>query len=73
MEVIKGASAILERVVAIQIEIGVTRIYRGLRPYYKVLAELDSLGFQPAGFFQVSKNENLSTIEFDCVLVNMRY
>ena len=73
MEVIKGASAILERVVVIQMEIGITRIYRGLRPYYEVLAELDSLGFQPAGFFQVSKNENLSTIEFDCILVNMRY
>jgi FkbM family methyltransferase len=73
MEVIKGASALLPRVVAIQMELGLTRIYRGLRPYYEVLAELDALGFQPAGFFPVSRNKNLSTIEFDCVLVNMRY
>lgn len=73
MEVIMGASAILPRVAAIQMELGLTRIYSGLRPYFEVLAELDALGFQPAGFFPVSRNNNLSTIELDCVLVNMRY
>ncbi|MFY9510539.1 MAG: FkbM family methyltransferase [Rubrivivax sp.] len=73
MEVIKGASAILPRVAAIQMELGLTRIYHGLRPYHEVLSELDGLGFQPAGFFPVSRNRNLSAIEFDCVLVNMRY
>ena len=73
MEVIRGASAMLPCVAAIQVELGLTRIYRGLPPYFEVLAELDALGFQPAGFFPVSRNANLSTIEFDCVLVNMRY
>lgn len=72
MEVIRGAGQVLERVVALQIELGLTRIYRGLPPYHQVLAELDALGFQPAGFFPVSRNDNLSVIEFDCLLVNMK-
>lgn len=72
MEVIKGAAGIISRVACIQMELGVTRIYSGLPPYYEVLADLDALGFQPAGFFPVSQNGNLSAIEFDCVLVNMR-
>jgi FkbM family methyltransferase len=69
MEVIRGATGTLSRIKAMQIEMGVQRIYKGLPHYTENLKELEALGFIPAGFVPVSRDANLGGIEFDAVLV----
>ncbi|WP_237704855.1 MULTISPECIES: FkbM family methyltransferase [Rubrivivax] len=69
LEVIRGASGILPRVKVIQTEVCVQPIYKGMPRYRDVLAELEGLGFSPAGFFAVSRSADMAAIEFDCLLV----
>ena len=68
-EVFRGSSGILDNIFAIQTEIPVEKIYKGLPHYAEILLELETIGFAPAGFFPVTRAADCSAIEFDCLLV----
>lgn len=69
MQVVRGATGILDRVRALQMELPIASIYEGVPHYCDTLRELEGLGFTPAGFFVVSHDRKLAGIEFDCLLV----
>ncbi|WP_340313501.1 FkbM family methyltransferase [Rhizorhabdus argentea] len=69
VQVVRGATGILHRVQALQMELPIHAIYKGVQNYRDTLSELEQLGFTPAGFFVVSHDRKLAGIEFDCLLV----
>lgn len=71
LEVIAGASGILDRVVALQVELSVVPLYDGAPDWLEALATLRSLGFVPASLTSVGRAE-LRAVEFDCLLVRER-
>lgn len=70
MQVIAGAKGILPRVSAMQSELSVLGIYKGMPDYLVTLNAMRELGFDPTGMFPVSRDEALRVVEFDCVAVN---
>jgi FkbM family methyltransferase len=71
LEVIAGASGLLDRVVAMQVELSVTPLYSGAPDWLVVLAELRELGFVPVSLTGVGR-AGLAAVEFDCLLVRER-
>ncbi|MHC4819598.1 MAG: FkbM family methyltransferase [Planctomycetota bacterium] len=69
LEVIHGAGRALREFVALQAELSFLAIYENMPDYATVLAELTSLGFDVSGFYPAARDEDLRTIEFDCLLV----
>jgi FkbM family methyltransferase len=70
LEVLKGASGVLDRIVGLQSEMAVKQIYGGMTGYTAALEHYAKLGFQVTGMFPVSREtDGLQIIEFDCVLV----
>jgi hypothetical protein len=60
----------LDRVRAIQCELAVTPIYEMVPSMTTVLSWLMERGFEPTGFFPVSrKKDHLRVVELDCVLL----
>lgn len=70
LEVIKGARHFLPDIAAIQCEVSIIPIYQGMPDYSTTIATLKALGFDLAGLFPVTRDENLRVIEFDCVTIN---
>lgn len=71
LEVLAGASGVLDRVVALQVELSVTPLYDGAPDWLEALAALRSLGFVAASLTSVGRAE-LRALEFDCLLVRER-
>jgi FkbM family methyltransferase len=69
LEVIRGAGPALEECVALLTELSFLPIYDGMPDYATALAELRGLGFHVAGFYPAARDDDLRTIEFDCLLV----
>ena len=69
MRVIRGASACLERLLGIQIELQVREVYEGATDYLEGLAELSAMGFEPTGFFPVQRDATQRVVNLDCVLI----
>lgn len=69
LEVIRGATASLGRVAALQTEVSMIPIYQHMPDYASVITELKSLGFDISGMFPVTRDDGLRVIEFDCVMV----
>jgi FkbM family methyltransferase len=69
LEVMKGAEASLERVVAIQTELSFKRLYAEQPMYVESLELFRDLGYEIAGFFPIVRDRNWALIEADCVLV----
>lgn len=69
LEVLRGATGILDRVVAIQAELSVRPIYHGMIGYLDALREIAALGFTPAGFFPVDADDELRAVEVDGLFV----
>lgn len=69
LEVIKGASAFLQRTPALQFELAIQRLYTDVPDYRSMLATMEGLGFDISGLFQISGDEYLRAVEFDCVMV----
>lgn len=70
LEVVKGATKILDRVVAINFECSVIPIYENTPNYLETLTFFHQLGFVPSGFFPVSRVDNThELIEFDVIMV----
>ena len=70
LEVLRGASATLPSIVALQTELSMLPIYHGMPTHSEVLEFLKSSRFDVSGFFPVTHDLGLRAIEFDCVMIN---
>lgn len=73
LNVFIGARNSVNSIVAILSEISFLPIYDGMPDYHQVLKEFEASGFVVTGLFPVTRNEDLSMIEMDGVLVNKQY
>jgi FkbM family methyltransferase len=69
MQVMRGASGCLDRILAIQIELPLREVYRGAGNYLESLAELTDMGFDPTAFFPVQRDRTLRVVNIDAVLI----
>lgn len=69
MQVIRGASGCLDRLLGIQVELPVREVYQGAGNYLEALAELTAMGFDPTGFFPVQRDRTLRIVNVDAVMV----
>ena len=69
LEVLAGATASLQAVLAIQSEVSVIPIYVGMPGYLEAIDRMTGLGFNLSGLFTVDRDTELRVIEFDCVMV----
>lgn len=67
LRVLKGATGVLDRIVAVQIELALEPLYAGADEYITVLAWLRDAGFTPTAFFTVASDQK-RTYEVDCLL-----
>lgn len=70
LEVVAGARHSLPAVVGLQAEASIRPIYQGMPDYRASIKCLEEAGFDLSGMFEVSHDEGLRMIEFDCVMVN---
>lgn len=72
LEVLKGASGILDRITGLQSELAVKKCYEGMPGYTAVLDHYAQLGFQLTGIFPVARDsDGLQVMEFDCVMLRL--
>lgn len=70
LEVVQGATGIMELVQVIQVEAGVNPIYEGAPDVIDVIQYLRDFGFGPSSFHPVVRSQNSPiTIEFDILFV----
>jgi len=69
LEVLAGAEGLLDRIVALQVELSVRPLYEGAVAWRDALARLDELGFRPAHLAAVTRDDGLGIVELDCLLV----
>ncbi len=69
LEVLAGAAGLLDRVVAVQVELSLRPLYEGAVPWRDALAALDDLGLRPAHLSTVARDAGLGIVELDCLLV----
>jgi FkbM family methyltransferase len=70
LEAFRGASGVLDSVVAMQSEVALVPLYDGMPRLPEQLAAYEAEGFEAAGMFQVSRDlPTLRVIEFDLVMV----
>ena len=70
LQVFEGAENSLDRIVGLLSELSLLPIYAQAPHYLDVLRLYEAKGFVPSGLYPVSRNEDLSVIEMDCVLIN---
>lgn len=69
LEVIKGATGLLDRVVAVQTEVAFIPLYKDVPDWQESVATFRRLGFAVSGFFSVSHDEAARLVTCDCLLV----
>jgi FkbM family methyltransferase len=69
MQVIRGASACLDRLPAIQLELPVREVYQGAPNYLDAIAELTAMGYEVTGLFPVQRDATLRIINVDVVMI----
>ena len=69
LEVIAGAEASLQMVRALQAEMSVQAIYKGMPDHRSTQITLEGYGFCLSGMFPVTVDEERRLIEYDCVMV----
>jgi hypothetical protein len=69
LDVLEGASGILDGIAAIQVEVSLQPIYDGTAGSHETLEALTDRGFGLSGVFPVSADGDLRLIEVDCVAV----
>jgi FkbM family methyltransferase len=69
LEVLKGATPILDHVYGLQSEVSIKPIYENMPPYTEAIAAYQSHGFELAGLFPVKADDHGAVIEFDCVMI----
>ncbi len=68
LEVLNGATVVMDRIAVLLIELSTKAIYEGMPPAPQVMELIGGWGFQPVGFFPVSR-DGLSVVEFDGLFV----
>jgi FkbM family methyltransferase len=69
LRVLEGARNCLRRVLAIQSELSVRKIYEGMPDFVEAISALSALGFELSALFPVTIDRNLRVVELDCVVV----
>ena len=70
LEVIKGSTQSLAKIVALQTEISLRPIYQNMNSYTDSISSLMALGFEIFDFVPVTRDrERFGAIEMDCVMV----
>jgi hypothetical protein len=73
LEVLRGADACISRIGAVQSEVSLKAIYKGMPSFIEAITEWNRLGFEITGMFPVSRDtNNLAIVEFDCVMARRR-
>jgi FkbM family methyltransferase len=72
LKVLEGASALVNEVQLLQIEISVSKIYENTPPMTEMLGFVGERGFAPVAFFPVNRLPDSSALEFDYLGVNRR-
>lgn len=72
LTVLRGATHSLSRVMALQTELSVKPVYRGMPGYRQMIDELEGLGFELSSMFPVSHDADMGLIEADGVFINRR-
>jgi len=70
LEVVKGASRTLGRILAMQTEVSVLKIYEGMPDFLTAIRVLCEKGFDITAMFPVCRDRMLRVVEFDCVMLN---
>jgi FkbM family methyltransferase len=69
LPVFLGARGVIDTVVAMQAELSVIQVYKGVPDFLEVLAAFREEGFEVTGMFPIGRDEaSLVVREFDCVL-----
>ena len=69
LEVIKGATGLLDGVVAVQTEVAFIPLYKDVPDWHESVATFRRLGFVVSGFFSVSHDDAARLVTCDCLLV----
>jgi FkbM family methyltransferase len=69
MNVVRGASGCLDRVLGLQIELAIRQIYRGAPKYLDAIEELNALGYEATGLYPVQRDSSLRIVNIDCVMI----
>lgn len=67
--VLNGTKSVIDRIVALQIELSVKPVYEKMSYYLDSIARLEKLGFEVTGLFPIARDNALRVVEFDCVMV----
>lgn len=70
LDVLKGADKYLGSLAGLLVEIAVEPLYQGAPNYLEMLRFTHEAGFDPVGFFPVTRTAGGRTVEFDCLMVN---
>lgn len=70
LDVFEGGAASLDRICGLLSELSLQPIYDGMVRYPAALAAYEGKGFSVSGLYPVNRNDDLSLIEVDCVMVN---
>ncbi len=69
LNVIKGGKLVVEQALALQSEISIIPLYKGMPDYLESLAVFNKSGFKLSGIYPVSRDPNNSIlIELDCIM-----
>jgi len=69
LDVLNGATSLFPRVMGLQFELALQRIYLGVPHYLDMLRITNDLGYDISGLFPVSSDDDLRAVELDCVMV----
>lgn len=72
LEVVKGATALLDRIVAVQTEVAFIPLYKDVPSWHESVETFRRLGFVVSGFFPVSHDDAGRLVTADCLLVRDR-
>ena len=70
LNVFKGASTFIQNIICIQSEISLTPIYSGMPHYLDSLKTYEDAGFVITGLYPISRKEDMTVIEMDCMMLN---
>ncbi len=70
LHVVRGVGQMLDRILALQVEVAARRIYEDVPSFGDTMAAYERFGYLPRGFVPVTtERDGVVVIEWDCVLV----
>ncbi|MEZ4598892.1 MAG: FkbM family methyltransferase [Syntrophotaleaceae bacterium] len=72
LNVFNGALNSLDHIICILSELALIPIYSGMPHYLDVLKKYEEEGFVITGLYPISRKEDFSVIEVDCMLLNIK-